>query len=194
MAGMNKPLAAELAAEEPARLTVDEFLAIVTGDGPLSDWTGKIELVEGMIVRIDAAMNLHLYCQRQVFLKLDAIFGEGLKGHIAVQEPTFRFDDFNTRDPDVAIMKDVGPIRDINRTEDMALAVEISDTTLAKNRGPKRLAYAGGGVPVYWIVDVEHRRVELFSQPTDGDYLKKETVSFGEPLNIPLTDKTIVID
>jgi Uma2 family endonuclease len=48
---------------------------------------------------------------------------------------------------------------------DVALLVEIADTSYAKDSGPKMRKYATFQIPVYWIVDLNRRVVEVRSQP-----------------------------
>ncbi len=45
------------------------------------------------------------------------------------------------------------------------LVIEISDTTLARDLGEKRLAYARCGVPEYWVGDLHRRRILTFRGP-----------------------------
>ena len=47
------------------------------------------------------------------------------------------------------------------RADDVALLVEVSDTTYAKDSGPKLRRYATYRIPVYWIVDLNRRIVEV---------------------------------
>jgi len=50
-----------------------------------------------------------------------------------------------------------------------ALAVEVSNTSLAYDRSVKGPLYAENGVPLYWIVNVPERRVEVYSKPSGPD-------------------------
>jgi Uma2 family endonuclease len=47
------------------------------------------------------------------------------------------------------------------KASDIALLVEVSDMTYAKDRGPKYRKYATCAIPVYWIVDLNRRLVEV---------------------------------
>ena len=51
------------------------------------------------------------------------------------------------------------------RAADIALLVEISDTTYAKDSGPKLRRYATYQIPVYWIVDLNRGIVEVRTNP-----------------------------
>jgi Uma2 family endonuclease len=48
----------------------------------------------------------------------------------------------------------------------VALVVEVADSTLAFDRGRKLLAYAYGGIPIYWIVNLIDRRIEVYTEPS----------------------------
>ncbi len=50
---------------------------------------------------------------------------------------------------------------------DVALAVEVADSTLADDRA-MAATYGGGGIPVYWIVNVAGRTLEVYAYPEPG--------------------------
>ena len=56
------------------------------------------------------------------------------------------------------------------KAADVALVVEISDTTLARDRGAKMRMYARAGIPAYWIVDLNESRVEVRTDPGEDGY------------------------
>ena len=66
---------------------------------------------------------------------------------------------------------------------DVALLVEVADTTYPKDSGIKRRAYARHGVPAYWIVDINRRAVEVYALDDDGLSLK---ATYTEHEAIPL--------
>jgi Uma2 family endonuclease len=45
---------------------------------------------------------------------------------------------------------------------DVALVVEVSDSTLAGDRALAE-TYIGGGVPVYWLLNLRDRQLEVFT-------------------------------
>ena len=51
------------------------------------------------------------------------------------------------------------------RLSDLALLAEVCHTTESADRGVKLRRYAEVGVPVYWVLDVIHRRVEVYQNP-----------------------------
>jgi Uma2 family endonuclease len=60
---------------------------------------------------------------------------------------------------------------------DLGLVVEVSDSTLASDRVHKARIYARDRIPVYWVVNLPERRVEVYTDPTGpGDEPRYATV------------------
>ncbi len=59
--------------------------------------------------------------------------------------------------------------------KDIALIVEVSDSTLAHDRSIKKRLYARAGIPTYWIVNLVENQVEIYTSPdftgAEPDYL-----------------------
>src|SRR3712207_6255549 len=66
--------------------------------------------------------------------------------------------------------------------ESVRLAVEVSDTTLADDLGPKRALYAAASVPEYWVVNLPARAIHQYWAPADGAYTRSAVVPFGETI------------
>jgi len=69
--------------------------------------------------------------------------------------------------PDVVVLHgpDTTYAARLARAEDVSLLVEIADTSYAKDSGPKLRRYASFQIPVYWIVDLNRRLVEVRTLP-----------------------------
>jgi Uma2 family endonuclease len=52
----------------------------------------------------------------------------------------------------------------------VALLIESSETSLARDQGPKLSNYAKAGIPVYWISNLVDNQVEVYSQPGPDGY------------------------
>ena len=72
--------------------------------------------------------------------------------------------------PDVAVVR--GDLRTFSqktpRRHDIALLVEVSDTTYPKDTGKKLRGYERSGVSLYWVVDLNRRRVEVREMTDKG--------------------------
>ncbi|MFZ1934530.1 MAG: Uma2 family endonuclease [Thermoguttaceae bacterium] len=54
--------------------------------------------------------------------------------------------------------------------KDVALVVEISDTSLSRDQGLKKSIYAQAGIPCYWLVNLVDRWIEEYTDPvTSGE-------------------------
>jgi Uma2 family endonuclease len=71
---------------------------------------------------------------------------------------------------------------------DVALVVEVSDeSSQARDRGRKLRGYARAGIPVYWLVELVARRVEVHTGPTGPCPTPcfRHTVPFGPNEELP---------
>ena len=189
---MNRPAALAAETERPALFTADEFMNMAR-EGAFSEIVGKIELVEGVIVRMSPSEASHFRYQQKLQIALYEIL-RGDADLIVGSTPSVRVDDRTVRDPDVAIIRETGRTRGAFEPDEFLLVAEISVSTLHKDRTAKRASYAGAGIPHYWVVDVTGRRTFLYSQPSGGDYQDETIIPFGAPMQVPGTARTIVLD
>lgn len=175
------PIAATFPSLPVRRITVDEYERIILA-GALRD-PDRIELIDGYLVIKMAKSPQHGYSTRKA---IDTIGGRIGPGWTWRSEQPVRIPDYDEPEPDVAIVR--GTIEDyayrIPGPDDVGLLVEVSPTTLDQDRGEKRLAYARGRIPVYWIIDLAHRRVEVYGDPGPEGY--RSSVVFAEGQNIPV--------
>ena len=100
-------------------------------------------------------------------------------------------------EPDVCVVRgDILDFEDRHLTrDDVALVVEVSDSTLAGAR-LKRRVYARAGIPTDWIVNLVDSRLEVFTNSGDtgraADYSREATltrtdvVTMSLPNHVPL--------
>ena len=58
-----------------------------------------------------------------------------------------------------------------------ALVVEVAVSSQRRDLRTKPAIYAGAGVPVYWVIDVDAGRAVAHSKPVDGAYGLVEVVT-----------------
>lgn len=73
-----------------------------------------------------------------------------------------------------------------------ALVVEVSDSTLATDRGWKQRLYAAAGVPEYWIVNLPDGQLEVYRRPEPGGYADRQIRRPGDAV-APLADPATVV-
>jgi Uma2 family endonuclease len=144
------------------RLSVDRYHALIRA-GILTE-DAKVELLEGDLVERRRKTPLHRFATSMTRHLLDEFVIEGwfVESHGAMttldSEP----------EPDVMVIR--GDIRDYPgrhpSPDEVSLVVEVADATLRRDRGRKKRVYARAAVPVYWIVNLVDRQVEVYADPT----------------------------
>ena len=79
---------------------------------------------------------------------------------------------------------------------DIALTVEVADSTLPGDRDDKGRIYARAGIGCYWIVNVNDQRVEEYSSPSGPDpnskYAQRVDHRVGDEISLSLGGTTVV--
>jgi Uma2 family endonuclease len=75
--------------------------------------------------------------------------------------------------------------------DDVALLVEVADASLADDRKLAAEVYGPAGIPVYWIVDVNGRRVEVYTQPGPAGYGKTEVFAEGQSIPVAIGGREV---
>jgi Uma2 family endonuclease len=149
------------------RIDVDEYERIILS-GALKD-PDKIELVNGYMVDKMAKSPQHGYSTRKVLDGLAPLIGAGWTWR---SEQPIRIPEYDEPEPDVAIVR--GTTEDyayrVPGPQDAGLLIEVSLTTLDQDRAEKGAAYARVGIPVFWIINLVHRQVEVYSGPGPDGY------------------------
>jgi Uma2 family endonuclease len=132
-------------------------------EGPALRFDGhRVELIGGEIVEMPAQHDIHL---ASVTLAQDALrlaFGSGYWVRV---QGSLDLSPHGIPDPDIAVTP--GNPRGAARTiaPSALLVVEISESSLAYDRGAKASLYAAGGIADYWIVNLVGRQLEVHRGP-----------------------------
>jgi Uma2 family endonuclease len=179
--------AAQLFSSEPLwPITVPQYHQMIAS-GILTD-DDKVELLEGMLV---AKMPKYPPHCNSVDTILEILYGLNLKGYfIRSQNPITTSD--SEPEPDICIVR--GSRRDFADRHpgpnDSALLIEVADSSVPRDRGLKKRVYARAEVPVYWIVNLDQRQVEVYSQPYDAggkpDYGTVKVFAVGNEVPLAL--------
>jgi Uma2 family endonuclease len=74
--------------------------------------------------------------------------------------------------------------------------IEVSDSTLAFDLGPKARLYARAGIPEYWVFDIGERRLIVHRDPRAGGYCAVTAYVEGEnvtPLALPAASFSVAV-
>jgi Uma2 family endonuclease len=82
----------------------------------------------------------------------------------------------------------------LDAQERVQLVLEISDTTLDRDLGDKATIYALAGAPLYWVLDLNGRRLHLHHDPLpDGAWREVTIRAADEALDLPWSGATIAV-
>jgi Uma2 family endonuclease len=146
----------------------------------------RVELLDGEIISMPSQSPLHASCTTRIasllFREFDSVLSVRVRSPIVLNN-------WSEPEPDVAICR-LNP--DNYRSEhpkasDILLLIEVTDTSLVYDRGRKVVAYAGSGIPEYWIVNLSDGRIEVFSDPDPvaQRYRQERLVFRGDILTLP---------
>ena len=128
-------------------------------------WLGTLrwELIQGEIVEVMPQSPTHSTGIMRLVLALVPLFGLEF---VRTQLPIV-LGPLNEPEPDIVVT--AGPIADYAiqqpGAEDIRLLVEVSSTTLRDDLSVKAALYAQAGIPEYWVLDLENRRLYVHRNP-----------------------------
>lgn len=162
------------------RLEVAQYHAMVQA-GILTE-DDPVELLEGWLVVKTPKNPAHRIATRQVARALEQQLPHNW--YVDTQEPLTTSD--SEPEPDVMVVK--GDTRDYRNRHpgpgEVALVVEVADTTLRRDRTLKQRLYARAGLRVYWIVNLIDRQVEVYTEPAEGGYRQQQV--YGPDAVVPV--------
>ncbi len=159
------------------RLDVDAYYKMA--EAGILTRADRVELIDGEIIDLNAIGSPHAAIAR----RLNQLFARAAADGIAlvsVRNP-LRLDAFNEPEPDFLLLR---PRADDYRAghpgaADVLLLVEVSDSSLAYDRGRKLELYEKFEVPEVWIVDIAGCAVEVYRQPQGRAYSSMERRTGG---------------
>ena len=147
---------------EPAfRLSVEKFDEMVRVG--VLDEDDAVELLEGLLISKMPTDPPH---DVMVGVIPDALAKLLPAGWFTRAQATLALPD-SRPEPDVAVARGQ-PFDYLTRhpgPADLALLIEVSDATLARDRGTKLRIYARAGIVEYWIVNLIDRQIEVHRSP-----------------------------
>ncbi|MEO6809299.1 MAG: Uma2 family endonuclease [Isosphaeraceae bacterium] len=147
----------------------------------------SVELLEGLLVTKMNKNPPHIITTELVQLALVQAVPGGWC--VSMQNPVSLFASDSEPEPDAKIVR--GHPRDYQGRkpgpEDVALVVEVADASYLDDL-EKRRTYANAAIPVYWILNLNRRRLEVHTDPTGPSPLPlyRTVQTFGPDVEISL--------
>ncbi len=165
------------------RLTVEEYEAMVAS-GVLKS-SPRFHLIRGYLVAKMTHNPPHAI--------VDELLGPALTGilpadryHARAAKPVRLPGRDSEPEPDRCVVRGTPRAYESHHPgpEDIALVAEIAESSLADDRKLATEVYGPAGIPVYWIVNLVHRQVEVYTDPGPGGYRSCRVFAEGESVPV----------
>jgi Uma2 family endonuclease len=168
------------------RLSVEQYHEM--GRAGILSPEDRVELLEGWLVPKMMKNPRHRIATEAMRGIFERLLPQGW--HVNSQEPITL--STSEPEPDVAVIR--GSLRDYRDRHpgprDVAIVIEVADTTLHDDEMLKKTIYARDGVAVYWIVNLVENCLEMYSDPTGPcpkpDYRQHRTMRPGQQVAVVL--------
>lgn len=171
------------------RFTADEYQAMgragILGEGD------RVELIDGEVLAMSPIGPPHI----GTLSRLTKLFLQRAGDTATVQVGgSVRLDDYSEPQPDLVLLKARADFyaSALPGPSDVLLVVEVSQSSLAYDRGLKADLYARRNLTEYWIVDLVHGAVIRHSDPIDGRYRQVAAVPHDTPFAPALLPSCVV--
>ena len=166
------------------RLSVGQYECMID-NGILTD-DDPVELLEGCLIKKMPKNPPHTLANELAREEVASRLPVGW--YVNAQEPIVTAD--SEPEPDLSVIR--GTRRHYRNRHphagDVAVVFEVSDSTLQRDRVLKKRLYARAGIPVYVIINLPKRRIEMYTGPTgpadEPDYQVRR--DYGPADNLPL--------
>ncbi len=156
----------------------------------------RVELLDGILVKKMTKGPRHVVVASRTFKDLLRLVPEGwtVRKKDPIELPSPLGD--GAPEPDIVIAR--GREEDYGEghpgPEDIALVVEVADSSLFRDR-KALVRYAWAGIPTIWIVNLNREEIEVYTEPSgpvdDPGYARRETVKVGSTVSIFLDGQEV---
>jgi Uma2 family endonuclease len=155
----------------------------------------RYEVVYGELLVTPAPRAWHEVIQRRLVTALDIYLREHRVGEVLGSRADISWGPDVLLSPDVFVVPlEQARTLDWSRMQDLLLVAEVlSPSSAGYDRFIKRRRYQEAGVPLYWIVDGEERRVEIWTPSDSFPAFEQELLVWqpgqeGEPFTLTLAE------
>ena len=134
----------------------------------------------------------HAGVDRLNMLLATALFGRAM---VRVGGSIF-LNDRNSPQPDIAVIR-LHPITELVLVDpsEIYFVIEVADSSLRYDSGPKLARYAAADIPEVWIANLRIREVTVYADPSDSTYATINTYRPGDSVSPrAFPDVTLAVD
>lgn len=139
------------------------------------DEDDEVELLRGVLVAVKREGAHHANIVEWLTNKLVRSIDPSFSVRPALP---FAASDWSEPQPDLAILPAKRPSFD--HPAAALLLIEVSNSSLRKDRKLKLPIYAEAGVPEYWIINVKDMSIEVYTDPDGSGYATKIVLHHGD--------------
>jgi Uma2 family endonuclease len=173
------PLKRVLAEPQRRRFTVAEVWAMI--EHGIIDPDEKFELIDGDFLPMSPKNHRHERTKHILNRALGRVIDDSLFVGI---ETTIYLDEWTFVEPDLVVVPERLRTEEVTGP-DILVAIEIADTSLRRDRDLKAPRYAQAGVPLFWLIDVNARRITIHERPVDGVWTLIRVAGEADVLTVP---------
>lgn len=147
------------------------------------DPDARLELIEGEIVEMSPVGVRHVMCVNRATNLFAKRLGD--LAIVSVQNPV-QLSDYTEPQPDIVLLKPREDFYEEKKIswEDAILVIEVSDTTIRRDRDVKLPLYAKAGVLELWIEDLRRNTIFVYREPGPKTYATALTFQRGDSISI----------
>ena len=138
----------------------------------------RFELIEGEIVPMNPQAMPHLLMKGRLGLALANARGAGVD---VVQDATVVLGERSFFDADILVFR-ANKVRRYIQSADVLLAVEVAESSRARDLFTKAPRYGATGVPELWVVELNEALTYVFRGPGTAAWSEPARVPFEEAL------------
>lgn len=141
----------------------------------------QVELLNGEVIKMTPIGPRHAASVDRINEVLKTKLGK--QAIVRVQNPV-QLDDFTEPQPDISLLKRRADFYAAGHptSVDVLVAIEVSDSSIDKDRTVKLPAYARAGIYEVWLVDLYEDRIEVHSDPYNGTYQEVRIVQRNQKI------------
>ena len=147
----------------PYRVSVDQYEAMV--ESGVFTKHDRLELIEGLLVVKMTKGTKHSTASELCRRAIERVIPAGW--HLRAEKPVRVPGRASEPEPDLSVVR--GSVKDYAGRNpepgEVALVVEVSESSLTADQTEMVRVYGGGGIPVYWIVNLRDGCVEVYTDP-----------------------------
>jgi Uma2 family endonuclease len=161
------------------RFTVDECLAMLEAEVLHED--DRIELIDGELLIMAPIGDNH--DNTTDWLNELCVHAFGGRARVRVQG-SIRLNNMSAPQPDIAILRR-RPLSDSRPyyPEDIFVVIEVANTSLRYDSGPKLARYAAAGIVEVWVVNLQNGTVTVYTGLSGLEYTNVRTYLPGESVS-----------